>query len=307
MLLILDILTNFARQKLFLTYKTMNKISYLNWRTYFNPQNIYSIGEDLILLDNQLMESPRYPFKTDMLTATICIKGRAEGSANLQKIITQPNSFNVILPGQIITHDYQTPDFEARHIIMSSKFVDTLGLDNRFSLFNSHNHMISTTLSDYELEAILTFYEMLKWNITHKNDYILETVRHMTLAFFYGFSHTFQQNITSKQTNRPQQLADDFLMLVKQHFKQEHSLEFYANKLCVTPKHLTTTIKATTDCTAKEWIDKHLLLEAKALLKSTNLTIQQIADTLHFTSQDVFSKYFKHHIGRTPKEYRGLL
>ena len=282
----------------------MNKISYLNWRTYFNPQTIYSVGEDLILLDNQLMESPRYPFKTDMLTATICIKGKAEVSANLQKIITQPNSFNVILPGQIITHDYQTADFEARHIIMSSKFVDTLGLDNRFSLFNSHNQVISTILSDYELEAILTFYEMLKWNITHKNDYILETVRHMTLAFFYGFSHTFQQNITSKQTNRPQQLSDDFLLLVKQHFKQEHSLEFYANKLCVTPKHLTTTIKSTTDCTAKEWIDKHLLLEAKALLKSTNLTIQQIADTLHFTSQDVFSKYFTHHIGITPKEYR---
>ena len=282
----------------------MKNISYLNWRTYFNPQTIYSVGEDLILLDNQLMESPRYPFKTDMLTATICIKGSAEGSANLQKIITQPNSFNVILPGQIITHDYQTADFEARHIIMSSKFVDTLGLDNRFSLFNSHNQVISTMLSDYELEAILTFYEMLKWNITHRNDYILETVRHMTLAFFYGFSHTFQQNITSKQTNRPQQLSDDFLILVKQHFKQEHSLEFYANKLCVTPKHLTTTIKSTTDCTAKEWIDKHLLLEAKALLKSTNLTIQQIADTLHFTSQDVFSKYFKHHIGITPKEYR---
>ena len=282
----------------------MKNISYLNWRTYFNPQTIYSVGEDLILLDNQLMESPRYPFKTDMLTATICIKGRAEGSANLQKIISQPNSFNVILPGQIITHDYQTADFEARHIIMSSKFVDTLGLDNRFSLFNSHNQVISTMLSDYELTAILTFYEMLKWNITHRNDYILETVRHMTLAFFYGFSHTFQQNITSKQTNRPQQLSDDFLILVKQHFKQEHSLEFYANKLCVTPKHLTTTIKSTTDCTAKEWIDKHLLLEAKALLKSTNLTIQQIADTLHFTSQDVFSKYFKHHIDITPKEYR---
>lgn len=282
----------------------MNKISYLNWRTYFNPQTIYSVGEDLILLDNQLMESPRYPFKTDMLTATICIKGQAEGSANLQKITTLPNSFNVILPGQIITHDYQTPDFEARHIIMSSKFVDSLGLDKRFSLFNSHNHVISTTLSDYELEAILTFYEMLKWNITHKNNYILETVRHMTLAFFYGFSHTFQHNIASKKKNRSQQLSEDFLILVKQYFKQEHSLEFYANKLCVTPKHLTTTIKSTTDSTAKEWIDKHLLLEAKALLKSTNLTIQQIADTLHFTSQDVFSKYFKHHIGITPKEYR---
>lgn len=282
----------------------MNKISYLNWRTYFNPQTIYSVGEDLILLDNQLMESPRYPFKTDMLTATICIKGRAEGSANLQKITTLPNSFNVILPGQIITHDYQTPDFEARHIIMSSKFVNTLGLDNRFPLFRASNQIIETKLSDYELEAILTFYEMLKWNITHKNDYILETVRHMTLAFFYGFSHTFQHNIASKKKNRSQQLSEDFLILVKQHFKQEHSLEFYANKLCVTPKHLTTTIKSTTDSTAKEWIDKHLLLEAKALLKSTNLNIQQIADTLHFTSQDVFSKYFKHHIGITPKEYR---
>ena len=87
--------------------------------------------------------------QTDMLTATICIKGQAEGSANLQQIITQPNSFNVILPGQIITHDNQTTDFEARHIIMSSKFVDTLNFTSQDVFSKYFKHHIGTTPKEY--------------------------------------------------------------------------------------------------------------------------------------------------------------
>ena len=90
-----------------------NKIDYLNWRNYFNADEIYTIGEDLILLDKQLMQSPKEPFKLDMLTAVICTKGEARGSVNLEPIETKPNTFNLFLPGQIVTHDYQSDNFEA--------------------------------------------------------------------------------------------------------------------------------------------------------------------------------------------------
>lgn len=55
---------------------------------------------------------------------------------------------------------------------------------------------------------------------------------------------------------------------------------------------------------AAEWIDDYVILEAKALLRSTNLTIQQISYELNFPSQSFFGKYFKRLTGMSPKEYK---
>ncbi len=67
---------------------------------------------------------------------------------------------------------------------------------------------------------------------------------------------------------------------------------------------MSTIIKQTSGKTAGDWIDDYILLEAKALLKSTNMTIQQISDELNFPSQSFFGKYFKRLTGVSPKEYR---
>ena len=69
-------------------------------------------------------------------------------------------------------------------------------------------------------------------------------------------------------------------------------------------KHLSTVVKEISGKTAGEWIDSLVVLEAKALLKSSELSIQEIADELHFANQSFFGKYFKHHTGMSPKEYR---
>lgn len=50
--------------------------------------------------------------------------------------------------------------------------------------------------------------------------------------------------------------------------------------------------------------DDYVVLEAKTLLKSTNLTILQISEELHFANQSFFGKYFKQHTGLSPMRYR---
>jgi AraC-like DNA-binding protein len=55
---------------------------------------------------------------------------------------------------------------------------------------------------------------------------------------------------------------------------------------------------------AKKWIDDYVIWETKALLKSTNMTVQQISDELNFPSQSFFGKYFKRLVGLSPLEYR---
>ena len=99
-------------------------------------------------------------------------------------------------------------------------------------------------------------------------------------------------------------MFERFIRAVSESYKEERSVSYYADKMFLTAKHLSTVVKEISGKTAGEWIDSFVILESKALLKSSELSIQEIADELHFANQSFFGKYFKHHTGMSPKEYR---
>lgn len=114
-----------------------------------------------------------------------------------------------------------------------------------------------------------------------------------------------QQNFAINTVqNRSQLLLSDFKKLVYVHFSEERSVKFYAEKLFVTPKHLTETVKEITCKTAGQWIDETVILEAKILLQNPALTIAQISDILHFADQSTFGKFFKNITELSPVAYK---
>ena len=74
-------------------------------------------------------------------------------------------------------------------------------------------------------------------------------------------------------------LVKRFMNEVRKHYSKERKVSFYAEKLCVSSGYLSTVITNATGKNASEWIENFVILEAKALLKSTNLTIQQVCDS----------------------------
>ena len=101
-----------------------------------------------------------------------------------------------------------------------------------------------------------------------------------------------------------QETCEKFISLVADNFKEYRDIGFYADKLCITKKYLSSLLKQETGMTALEWIERHVVLYAKSCLSSTSMTIQQISDELDFPSQSVFGKYFKRVEGMSPKAYR---
>jgi YesN/AraC family two-component response regulator len=192
---------------------------------------------------------------------------------------------------------------------MSSKFTDSLmpNSTDRLPLHLSVRDNPANPLSEEALEGMINYFNMLK-RVMQVNDhpYRIEVARHLTLAFFYGaYVDLHKLDDNKKKMSHHELLVEKYLNLVQTHYKAERGLEFYANKLCVTPKHLSKVIKATSDKPANDWIDEHVALEAKALLKSTNMTVEQISDELNFPSQSFFGKYFKRVTGMSPREYKG--
>ena len=106
---------------------------------------------------------------------------------------------------------------------------------------------------------------------------------------------------------RKEDILFNFLKQLAANFREERSVQFYADALFMTPKHLTKTVKELTAKTCGEYIDEMVIAEAKILLGDLSYSVGQVADALHFSDQFFFSKFFKRRTGLSPKEYKSSL
>lgn len=95
-----------------------------------------------------------------------------------------------------------------------------------------------------------------------------------------------------------------FIQLLIRYFIQDRSVAFYAEKMNLTPKYLTTVIREVSGKTASQWIDDVIVQEACHRLSSSEHSIQQIAYELNFPNQSFFGVYFKNKTGTSPSSYR---
>ena len=108
-------------------------------------------------------------------------------------------------------------------------------------------------------------------------------------------------NIYSKRANV---IFDEFKHLLLLYFRAERSVSFYADKLFITPKYLSTVVKEISGISPKEWISNITLQEIKYKLLYSSISVKEIAYSLNFPNCSFFGKYFKTHIGISPTRYR---
>lgn len=95
-----------------------------------------------------------------------------------------------------------------------------------------------------------------------------------------------------------------FLKLLAKEGRTKHSVNFYADRLCVSPNHMSTLVRGESGLTVLQWINRALLREAKVLLHHTSSPISEVADTLGFTTPSFFIRFFRQQTGQTPLQYR---
>lgn len=113
-----------------------------------------------------------------------------------------------------------------------------------------------------------------------------------------------EDNASPSALSRRDALMMEFIRLVRQHFREEHLVDFYARELGVSSKHLSRIIKEVMGKTPHDVICHELIQHALVWLKADKLSIQGIAADLHFSDQASFCKFFKKWTGMTPGEYR---
>ncbi len=244
----------------------------------------------------------------DQLTIILCTGGRKELQINFADYTLTPGSLAFIYPNSMWRPLATSSDFEAHYFSIQgtsakewNAFID---LDTVFSLsyyIAKHPH---TQLSLDETQVMTQYLNLLKSRYEANAQAII--IRFILSAFTLELNRIFTAREKSDRSkiSRQEDILWKFLTLLKQYHKEERTVNFYADKMCISPKHLSSVIKQMSHKTAHEIIADFVTMTAKRLLKTTTMSIQEISDELNFANQSFFGKFFKQNTGQSPSAYR---
>lgn len=254
----------------------------------------------------------QFPTHLEMGVIGICISGKAQVEINLNSYTFEKDSIIVMRSGDIVTGKGMDDHFMAAFIGVSSSFLQ--GVTNPLPLqFPLRLHLKDHPLvkiNERETASLVDYYEFIwKQLKNEKHEFRKEMIRSLLRAMMiqlWGILMRRFPDMDIRRKDRKSELTGQFFVKLQQNYKEERSVNFYADSLYVTPKHLSTVVKHVTGRTTSDWIDDYVILEAKAILKNSSFSVQQIALELNFSDQSFFAKFFKKHTGMSPSEYRAM-
>lgn len=244
-----------------------------------------------------------YPCRLKAEIFVLCLQGDLEASIDLTRYKVRPGSFITIQPGTILQIYRVEGDLEIYFMGFSSNFISQSNLNN---MHYAAKDTPIIELKEKPVELLEDYFSLLlKTYNTCKPALNKHILNHLLSGVFMGVSAMYKDKVKSKTNlSKAEQISKNFNHLVMQNYTTQRSVAWYAKKLGITPAHLSTIVKQTTDKTCVEIITSMVIMDAKAQLKSTDLSIHDIAYSLNFTNMSFFGKYFKRHVGMGPLEYR---
>lgn len=275
------------------------------------------IGDDFFI--SRMQEKPqyiylKYPFRVDCYMAAYCVEGSVDCSVNLTDYHLTSGTLLIITPGNIvkITDPEVSKDLKLTIICASTSFISGIGINPSKFLIEAMDVLRDPCihLSDDETE-MLHKYVNLALDITKTNpQFVHDSIAGLVSSVFYQFagfladSKKREEKELPVRTTRQRQMLEQFIKLAINDHAREHLVGYYADKMCVTPKYLSKIVKETSGRSVPEWLSELLILDAKNMLRHTDMTIKEISASLNFPSQSFFFRFFKNHTGQTPTQYR---
>lgn len=258
----------------------------------------------------------RFPTRINSFGAVFCLKGSITVTLDLRRCVIGTHSLFVCPPGTIVQVESQE-EAVVYFILCEEEFLNRIHIDMKqlLHLFLAVRENPCLTLNDAEWSEMMRSLEEIiaEGHEGRKDTLSVEIMLSLFRTFSYRLCRTIDDRIeklaitpVAEISSRDRNTAyfNTFIEELSKNYMQERSVGFYAERLHLTPKYLTTLLRMTTGRTATDWIDAYVILEAKNLLKHSTMNIQEVAYYLNFPNQSFFGRYFKQHTGMTPSAYR---
>ena len=270
------------------------------------------MGECIAASTESRMEAFRFPCRINAFIIGVGTEGEASGLVNLREFTIKKDTMFIIAPNSIL-QARSVDEIKAHVMAVSCDFMKRINIDTKhlLPLLLQFASRPSLEISREESQALRNFISLAEQETAGpESEFSAEIIGGLIAGTIYKVGEILQHYLAEHPEldepahNRAKEYFTQFTQLLNEHYKQERSVGFYARQLCITPKYLTTLIKRISGRSVSEWIDNFVILEAKTLLKYSNMSIQEIAYYLNFPNQSFFGSYFKRNTGMSPSQYK---
>lgn len=266
-------------------------------------------SEQFVVGDSDLRYFSDYPTRCECGAIILCRSGSAEATVNLRRGRLEPNAILLMLPGSILMLTDISSDFRVTYCVYSRDiFAEaSFRMEPAFFRFLSENPICYPRGDEggAKIWFDIAAYTYRDRENVFRNTIIKNRVQNILLEIYDKLQRFAERDRPApRTTSRQTELFHRFLALVHDHCSEQRDVAYYADKLCISTRYLSTIVQNVSHSSAKELIDKSVILEIKMMLQSTDLSVQEIAYRLHFPDQSYLGRYFKKHTGVSPTGYR---
>lgn len=274
-----------------------------------NPPGLYSDGQITLIESLQDVERGDAA-KLEHFVFILCLRGHAAISIDGRSYNLYPDNVLICHPNIVLGESMSSMDFEFRGVVLSKDYLQRLPLvstDNMWDVMMFFEKAPVLSLTPDEVKDFCRYYDLIRPRLadTHLR-YREELLSALLTALLYELS-----NIISRFADfRPQPFSAgsnvfrNFLSLLSSSYPKSRSVAYYADKLCLTPKYLSTVCKEVSGETASELINRYVVKDIEFLLKQRGKSVKEICNELEFPNLSFFGRYVKKHLGLSPKLYR---
>ena len=249
------------------------------------------------------------PISFDGFVVALFQTGRAEMSGNGHKYKVCGGDLLLLAPDAVLKYYSATPDYAATKIVVTLDVIRNFPMSLNTDIIGMARRrpIVRLNRADYEMLQDCLALIGKNYNSTTQcyRTEILETFFYamlLVIGSIYKRSEVDADEATAKYN--AEKLSDTFFKYMAQYYKDNRTVKFYADKMHLTPKYLSKAIVSITGKSVMAWLDDAVILEIKIQLKTTDASVWQIAENLHFSSSSAMVQFFKKNTGTTPLKYR---
>lgn len=254
----------------------------LNYEEYIYSHRFFEIS---LVMGYDANVKVGYVKRNIMRHNLICVSPNQDVTWKLEGHSLTPKSYMLIFSPEILSND-------------------DLAIFSSYFFFNRYTNSLFE-LTDEQIQYLSECFDRMLDEYAHvdgDSEAFLAAYLRIVLIYLKR-SLNNEQNLLY-QGSRTHQVAMRFEQLVYAEEYAKRPMRYYADKLHISSVYLGECIKKATDRTYSEIINEHMILRAKAMLRSEELSVVQVADKLGFSEPSNFVKYFKKHSGFTPKQFQ---
>lgn len=275
--------------------------------TEIQKGTIYNNGE-LAFLDKVSDINLAESIQMEIYVVVLCLQGKASMCINGTPYIAYKNDVFICTPNNLLDDCLLSVDFKCHCIGVSPDYVQRIlpMADNTWDMKILFEKNPLFSLQAQEAVTFCQYYDILCSKVALPSYVQKKVIDALMLAFIYDMQIVMNRviQITPRPFNSGEYLFKSFIDLLSASYPKKRNVSYYADRLNVTPKYLSTVCKKIGGQTASKMIDQYVLKDIEYLMKHSSKTIKMISVELDFPDISFFGKYVKKYFGVSPKVLR---